>query len=315
MENARSFSGEVEFSLVHFLLEFQESFHFGVEEFLRLRRDLLKVAGRIFGSSEAEQFKALFAPPLAADPEAVRRFQRPSPPFAVLAHSFHEQGLDAGDQIELTVSFWGRGCALVGNFAQALQALGQAGFHRGQGIFELVAIFAEDASGNRERIWKDSDRFQHLAPPVNEAGWWLDRTFEPSMVVIDFITPARLISKDRPLFKLDFRRLFPFVLRRATSMVYAHCGCEVVDEPKRMLAAANEVEEVENSLYWKDWHALEGRGLSQDIGGILGSIRLTGRPLQEIYWILKLGSLLNVGKGAAFGAGCFRLKTDSGLLN
>jgi hypothetical protein len=48
--------------------------------------------------------------------------------------------------------------------------------------------------------------------------------------------------------------------------------------------------------------------MTQDLGGIIGSVRLEGETLQSVFGILRVGSLMNVGKGAAFGAGCFRLR-------
>jgi hypothetical protein len=225
-----------------------------------------------------------------------------------LFHPEQERDFDAGDRLEITVSFWGRGGQLVGDFARVLQALGKIGFHRGQGAFELTAIEAEDASGNRLSIWQEGKGMQLLTPPINEVGWWLNRVEEPAAVLLEFLTPARLLSQGRPLFKLDFRRLFPFVLRRVTSMLYAHCGREVVDDPRHLLAAADGVHEVQNALCWQDWRTLEGGGIAQDLGGIIGSVRLEGETLQSVFGILLVGSLMNVGKGAAFGAGGFRLR-------
>ena len=307
MNDLFSLPPDIEFALVHFQLEFQEQFCLSMAELLRLRRELLMAAGQTLGERSSERFQALFDPPLPDDPVALRRFQRPSPPFALLFHPERERDFDAGDRLEITVSFWGRGGQLVGDFARVLQTLGKIGFHRGQGAFELAAIEAEDASGNRLSIWQEGKGVQLLTPPINEVGWWLNHVEEPAAVMLEFLTPARLLSQGRPLFKLDFRRLFPFVLRRVTSMLYAHCGREVVDEPRRLLAVADGVHEVQNVLRWQDWRTLEGGVAAQELGGIIGSVRLEGENLQSLFGILRVGSLMNVGKGAAFGAGCFRL--------
>jgi hypothetical protein len=298
----------IEFALLHFHLEFQERLRLSLAELLRLRRELLMAAGQTLGDRTSERFQALFDPPLPDDPVALRRFQRPSPPFAILAHPEPERDFDAGDRLEITVSFWGRGGNLVGDFVRVLQALGKIGFHRGQGAFELVAIEAEDPSGNRVALWQEQERLHLLAPPVNEVNWWLKSIAEPTVVVLEFLTPARLMSQGRPLFKLDFRRLFPFILRRVTSMFYTHCRREVVDDPAWLLAAADRVHEAQNTFSWQDWRTLEGWGQAQDLGGIIGSIRLEGESLERLLWILRVGSLMNVGKGAAFGAGCYCLR-------
>jgi len=60
---------------------------------------------------------------------------------------------------------------------------------------------------------------------------------------------------------------------------------------------------LENRLTWNDWRCLEGDGRRQDIGGIVGSINIGGDSLQDILRLLRLASLLNIGKGSAYGAG------------
>jgi hypothetical protein len=302
-----SLPSDIEFALLHFHLEFQERFRLNVAELLRLRRELLVAAGETLGGNSSERYKSLFDPPLPTDPVALRRFQRPSPPFAFLLHPEPGRNFDAGDRFEISVSFWGRGVHSVSDFARVLQALGKRGIYRGQGPCELVTIEADDASGNRVTIWREREGFHLLAPPVNEISWWLKSVADPTAVDLEFLTPARLLSQGRPLFRLDFRRLFPFILRRVTSMLYTHCGREVVDDPGWLLSAADRVHEVRNTFSWQDWRTLEGEGQTQDLGGIMGSVRLEGENLQRLIWVLRLGSLMNVGKGAAFGAGVFRL--------
>lgn len=300
-------SSNIEFVLAHFYLEFQQEFHLGLAELLRLRRDLLTAAHQVLGNRYSKRFQNLFDPPLADDPVALRRFQRPSPPFAILPAPTDIRDYDAGDRFDMTVSFWGRGGRLLDDFSLVLKELGRAGYHRGNGPFELVSIETEDSSGSRTPLWNKNDGFRLLSPSFNEVAWWLSRNFMSDSVRLDFLTPARLISQGRPLFNGNFKRLFPFILRRASSMLYAHCGCEVIDDPESLLAAASAVCEEENSLRWQDWRTLEGQGEVQDLGGIVGSVSLSGEALPEVLDILRLASLMNVGKGAAFGAGRFRL--------
>lgn len=311
MKNLFFDSPDNEFVLVHFRLEFLHLFQLRLPEFMLLRRELLNAAYQALGDRHSKRLKDLFDPPLANDPVALRRFQKPSPPFAILVEPEAMRDYDAGDCLDLTVTFWGRGGQMIGDFARVLQALGNTGFHRGQGMFELSAIEAEDSSEHRIGLWAEHDNLQMLAPPFVEVGWWLNRKDTPTTVRLTFLTPARLISQGRPVFHLDFKRLFPFVLRRVTSMHYAHCDNEVIADPEHLIAAASMVRELENSLRWQDWRTLSGQGKAQDLGGVVGSVRLGGDALLEVLDILRIGSLMNVGKGAAFGAGCFRLQEES----
>jgi hypothetical protein len=290
-----------EFVRVRFFLEFQEFCHFGLETILRLRRDLHKTGRDLLGSGE--QFSRLFEPPLPVDPVAVRRHQRPGPPFVLHPPDRLPEVFGPGDVLVLPVLFLGDGSQQLPAFIRVMCALGAAGVHRGEGRFELTAVEAEEVSGVFRPIWRSGMSPERLAVPIQDATWWLENTVPRPPVILEFLTPARLLADGRPLFRAPFSRLFPFFLRRVTSMLYAHCGIEVVDDPAPLLEAAAGVTESGNRLIWKDWRVLEGEGGRVDLGGLSGSIRLDGEGLGNILWVLQLGSLFNLGRGAAYGSG------------
>jgi hypothetical protein len=210
--------------------------------------------------------------------------------------------LAAGEQVEVPVILLGRGAYLLRELCRVWQALGARGLHRGEGRFELVAVEAEDLAGNRAPIW-GGERSAPLPLVLTRADWWLDGPPQAAEVSLSFSTPARLLSNGRPLFRPTFETLFPFVLRRVTSMVHAHCDVELIADPAPLLAAARQVVVVDNGLRWRDWRSLEGEESRQDLGGVMGRLVVSGEGLPEILWVLQFGSLLNLGKGAAFGAG------------
>jgi hypothetical protein len=303
----------VDFALTRFQLEFQDSFRVSREVLLCLRRDLLQAAHLVLSPNTSAEgngrFSSLFDPPLPEDPVALRRHQRPGAPFTLLPETDGAGEYEAGDLLELQVAFWGTGIQSLGDFARTLRAFGRLGLHRGEGQFELTAVFAEDAAGNRSRIWSEGENLKDMAPPVCNARWWLE-SGQPggSSVDLEFITPARLLSQGKPLFRPSFGKLFPFILRRVTSMMHNHCGLEMTIEAQSLLRSAARVETRVNRLRWEDWKTLTGEKKDQDLGGVCGLLRLEGDALAEIFWILKMGSLLNLGKNAAFGAGRYRLR-------
>lgn len=304
MTDSFALSSQVEFSLIHFHLEFQEPYRLTLEALLRLRRNLQSAARQILGE---EGYVALFESPLPADPFALRRIQRPGPPFAIIPDTKQEGDYDTGERFLLRATFWGKGIRFLSDFAKVLQGLGKLGLHRGEGLFELVAIDSEDSTGNHYPIWQEGKSLFDLSPTINDLRWWLQGFSESASVVLEFLTPARLMSKGRPLFRTDFRGLFPFILRRVGSMLYAHCGSEAIRDPGALLASAALTHELENRLRWQDWRTLVGPEQTQELGGVVGSIRLGGEGLPEVLPILRIGTLLNVGKGAAFGTGSFSL--------
>ncbi len=309
----------VEFSLVSFRLEFLEPCRYDMPAALRLRRDLRAAAGFAMttrnGGGDDQLFRSLFDPPLPADPLALRRYQRPGPPFAFLPRPANWGDYEAGDCLDLEFSFWGKGIQQLAGFARVLAALGRAGLHMGQGPFELIGIGATDPAGTFCPLWIPGEDPDALAPPIQDACWWLETVLaEPKEVVLEFMTPARLISRGRPLFRGNFTNIFPFILRRISSVAYAHCGIELTSDPKLLLDFCRKIEEIDNRLEWTDWRQLEGEVNAQELGGLMGSVKIGGDKLGELAWILQLGSLMNLGKGAAFGAGNYRLRSGSDLV-
>ncbi len=300
----------LEFSRVHFILQFQSAYRLTEEAMLRLRRNLRQAARVLHGPGDpsAPLFDALFDPPLSSDPMALRRYQRPGPPFVL--HPVAPLPLDcqAGDQIELQIVFWGKGVHECCALARVFSALGRRGFHRGAGMFELVAIETENAVGSRMRIWQPGQLLDDLPLGLTEADWWIDHYPPHDSVTFDLTTPARLLRGGAPMFRPSFVEIFPFILRRVTSMTHAYCSLEPVDDPSCLLEASRQVLERESGLHWKDWRSLHGNEKIQDLGGVVGSVVLEGEGLESILWVLRLGSLLNLGKGAAFACGHFTLE-------
>lgn len=312
MNPTRTDCSGVEFAVLHFHFECARDTTLTLQGLLQLRRELHRTARALFAlegneASAQTQFQALFDPPLAIDPVAQRRYQRPGPPFVLAIDPAAARDYQAGSTWELKVVFWGQGGQLAGDFARVLQALARAGFGPGIEGGELVAIETEDASGERCQIWQEGQPLQRLTPIYCELDWRLANWPQGADWRLEFLTPARLLSSGRPLFRPDFAKMFPFILRRVTSMCHAHCGQELLADPGPLLQAAPRVEQREKTLLWTDWRSLDRGTELFDLGGLMGGVTLSGEALDEVVWVLQVGSLLNLGKGAAFGAGAFQL--------
>ena len=302
----------IEFAVLHYRFEFAQDTTLTPQGLLQLRRELHRSARTLFAleaneASARALFQALFDPPLATDPVAQRRYQRPGPPFVLAIDPASAGDYQAGDHWQLKTLFWGHGAQYSGDFARVLQALARAGFGPGTEGGELVAVESEDASGHRCRLWQEGQPLQRLTPVFCELDWWLADWPQGCDWRLEFLTPARVLSAGRPLFRPNLTQLFPFILRRVTSMCHAHCGLELLGDPSPLLQAAARVQVREKTLLWTDWRCLDRGSELFDLGGLMGGLTLSGAALEELAWVLQVGSLLNLGKGAAFGAGAFRL--------
>ncbi len=294
----------VDFVRACFRLRFLEPYRLTPESALRLRRNFRQALSK----DEIAYFQRLLDPPISSDPLAVRRFQRPSPLFAIAPPQDLPRQLNEGEVVDLEVVFWGEGIHLLGEFALLLQALGRIGWHRSQGRFALAQIEGVDPSGVTATIWRPGQSPFGLAPAVLSVDWWLqDAAPRGDALRLSFVTPARLMAGGRPLFQPTFARLFPFALRRVTSMLHACCAVDLVDDPLPILQAASTAVEEENTLRWSDWRTLEREDAPQDLGGVAGSLTLRSEAMAQFGWVLSLASLMNLGKGASYGAGRFRL--------
>lgn len=290
-----------------FTLDFITSCQVKPADFLEIGR-ALRLAGRqLFDVGDAdasEKCRSLFQPSLSDDPIARRKFQKPSPAFVVTMPIMEKVRLEAGDQLELEVLFIGTGIPLIHEFLRSLVHLGHLGLAAGEGRFEVLKLCSCEPDGSENQVWQQDQSTTSLACSVQPLSWLLSDDQVPDSVSINFLTPTRLMVEGKPLRKPLFKDVFPFILRRVTSMLYAHCGLEVLEAPSSLLVQSRELNVMATRLCWLDWRPLPGRqGLV--VGGFTGEMVLQGQSLKDLYWVLSVASLFGVGKGATYGAGRF----------
>jgi len=249
----------------------------------------------------------IFSPPLSSDPAAVRRFQKPAPAFILQPKTLAMVDGEEGDTLELEVLFLGDGLQQMGIFLDILRELGRCGLFAGEGRFEVTSAVCRTAAGHWRPLAIGAK--ERLAPTdVIALGTYLDEWLPlPSPVRLRFVTPARLVAAGRTLRRPRFSQLFPFMLRRVTSMLYYHCNLEPLDDPCPLLATAGQVESSWQVCHWDDWRELGGRDEDGKIGGISGDLQLTADSFDEVGWVIVLASLFGIGRGAAFGSGQIQL--------
>ncbi|SHI51732.1 Uncharacterized conserved protein [Malonomonas rubra DSM 5091] len=304
---------QVEYSKLYFYLQFQEYFDLPQWGLLQLRREFqqaLKALESWGRCSETDQIKNLLQPQISNDPLIRRQAQKPSPAFVLLPDPQSKGLFQPQQSLKLPVFFLGQGIQGINAFIILLQQVGQQGLHNGNGRFVLDAVESEDGSGVRSMEWSGGQS-EFFSAPVNNLSWLLEQqTNFAETVSLEVISPLRLLKQKKPLFKASIGELFPFIVRRVSSLLACHAGVEICDDPKRYIQLAQQIEEIENALQWRDWRRLKNDHQAQDVGGLMGSLLLSGEHLSELFWYLQMGSLFNVGKGAAYGAGQFTLKTN-----
>ncbi|MFK5925825.1 MAG: CRISPR system precrRNA processing endoribonuclease RAMP protein Cas6 [Desulfuromusa sp.] len=301
----------VEYVKLYLHLELCDHFDLPAGALLRLRRELFQALKALKVQDETNivaQLEQLIQPSLADDPVLLRKIQKPAAAFVLSPDILRQKLFKPKERIVLPVLFIGSGMTAIDAFVCLIQQLGKQGLCHGSGQFNLEGVEAEDGSGLRSMLWFGGKQVNRLTPPICNLSWWLERqSCSGDLIQLEMITPLRLLHQGKPLFKAGFLDMFPFILRRVTALLAGHGGVELDLDPARLISLATRVESLENQLCWKDWRILEGEQRAQSLGGLMGSLSIKGDELAELLWILQLGSLFNLGKGATYGAGQYRL--------
>jgi len=289
------------YAQLDFNLRLQEPLEIPAFGLLRLRRGFNRIAQNEAGTIRGRGFRELLKPPLSADPGILRRVQQPAPGFVLRPVERGKHRLDRDDRLVLQVGFIGEAVKSIVLFSELVESLGLVGLLANHGRFTLETI-ENSLPGAAERvIWQDG--VADIAPHLADLALFLEN-YPPQSTRFELLTPARVLSDGRPVFAPAFEDIFPFILRRVTAMLAVWCGCEELFDSAELLACARQLEVSQNELKWLDWRPLKSRN---EAGGVCGSVVLEGPRLASLWPILKLGELFGVGKGAAFGAGQFRL--------
>lgn len=292
-----------------FTVEFLSPCVLTPSEFTRLGR-LLKISGRHLVDSKKsfslEAWQSLFEPLPSPDPVARKKFQKPSPAFVMSIPFNREVSLDIGDRLHLEILFLGDGVPSIPFFLRSLIHVGQLGLAKGEGRFD-VSHFSCLSGTKSMKSWCAGQSIEKIACQIEPLSWLITPEKAFKSVRIVFQTPARLMVSGRPLRAPTFLQLFPFMLRRVTSMLHAHSHVEFVDDSGFFLEAAEMVNVDSVNYSWCDWRKVR-TNKDADIGGFLGDIVVSGEGLEDIFWVLAAASLFGIGKGASLGSGRFDLE-------
>jgi hypothetical protein len=234
-------------------------------------------------------YPANFGQRIARDPEAVRRHQKPPLPF-VFRFPVLPPAPNRGRTLECALTLIGSAAqeaylyiAAVGLLLERMQAV-------------AVRVEAECPGGGRTPVAAGD----HPALPFLSA---LDPTdtgpLPPDRVDLRFVTPLKLTHDGRLLKQFTFSQLARTLMRRVSSLAYHYEGAEPPLDYRWLSQCSETVETVSSDCHFVSWG---GRP-----AGIIGTASFGG-DLEPFHLLLQLGLATQLGKGASFGFGAYRIE-------
>lgn len=250
-------------------------------------------------------YQQTFAQAVSTDPAAVRRYQKPPLPF-VFAPPLLPPPPNRGTSVELGLILTGSAITHIPVYLAALRSLFQPGLPGRRLQASLLDVATIDYHGNRTVIMaadggESLDRLVCLS-----AGGLLETAcFPTDRISLTFTTPLRLMQDGKPVREPAFSPLLRGLLRRVSAMAYYYGGIELEADYPWLASSSRLIETVASDCRWVEW--------SPRLGGLIGSATFAG-DLTDFHYFLLLGEYLQVGKGAAFGLGHYRIASpDRGL--
>jgi hypothetical protein len=238
--------------------------------------------------------------------------------YCVLPPMPPQDYLQPGESFVFGLTIFGDGLQFLPYLVLAVNEIGRIGVGPGRGNFELQAIYAVDPYTNQTQLLKAVGdvlvrmpellvEFTSVAPAANAI---LANLPKDGTLTLHFLSPLRLIEKER-YFKIpDFGVLFQRLLLRSDDLARQYAGGKRRDrsEVKALHDLANGVRLVENNARWQELWSWSGRKQRKTpLSGLLGRATYYSRDWSPLLPWLVWGQGIQVGKSAVKGNGIYKI--------
>lgn len=239
-----------------------------------------------------------FSQPLSVDPAALRRYQKPSLPFA-----FHiplvSEPPNEGDTVELCLVITGSAVNLVIDYIAALEGMLRSPAFRRRFSASLMKVESSGYDRCRTLIMVPGKGMaMDRVTTLSLQGLRKSSVLAPDAVTVAIVTPMRIMAEGRPLREFSFSPFIRALCRRVSAMAYYYGGSEAELDFKWLAERSRSVACADADITWVEW--------GSSWSGLLGSATFTG-DLTEYHPFLLAGEYLHVGKGATFGLGRYAI--------
>lgn len=255
---------------------------------------------------------------LAAEDESNPRGQDVPRAFSIQPSPLHR--IEKGRRFKFGVSLYGNADVLLPYIFRAVPRMGELGFGKGRGGFELISIAEFLPLNESRRVLMHPHRLMSPRLAVTH-----QRVLEEvglrncEEVTLRFLTPMRLIERGTLVHTPKLGTLLRRLLERAQALVDQY-GVYPEGKPSRQVwkdewqhmgKLGDQLDEtglVLDATSWKDIQSYSRvRGRPSPIGGFIGQARWRVNSPDILTWLL-WGQSLHVGKNVAKGDGYFSVE-------
>jgi len=220
-----------------------------------------------------------------------------------------------GERLSLGLTLIGPAAELLPYLIHALQRAGERGLGRENARFRLLEVLQETQPGSDD--WRPVfqtpvgtlNAFRSQAPSAVTGP---HPVVPPDPLQLELLTPLRIKQRGhyvRP-HQLDARALLGTLATRIERLGALYGSLHPTEGVKREVlhAAIDQVQVKPSALRWIDWTRYSSRQRTHmQLGGLLGTLQLSGPGLAPLWPLIALGQWLHLGKNTSFGLGRYRL--------
>ena len=234
-------------------------------------------------------YPANFGQKLASDPDAIRRHQKPPLPF-VFRFPVLPPAPNRGKIAECSLTLLGSAVQEAERYVVAVASLLE-GMHA-----VVIGVEAECQGGGRAAVAAGACPALPLLSALDPT---VSGPLPPDSVTVSLMTPLKLMHEGRLLKRFTFSHFARALMRRVSSLAYYYEGTEPPLDYRWLSLCSEAVETISSDCSFVSWG---GRP-----AGITGGASFRG-DLEPFHLLLQMGQATQLGKGASFGFGSYRIE-------
>jgi hypothetical protein len=248
-------------------------------------------------------------------------------PYIILPPLGDARRYEPGSELLFGITLFGSIVQLLPYIMLSIDALEAAGLgrkvadhHWQRGKFTVKRMYSYNPlNGERQALYEKGKPLVN-APSLsvtNSAVQTKAQQLATNKITLNFLTPTRIVDKERLMHNAVFRPLVQRLLERVITLeeTFGKGSSYSRDECQKLLEIAEHIVCIDDATRWEDLRSYSHRlNRHTPIGGIIGRATFAGNlaPFREL---LVWGELIHVGKSCVKGNGWYTINDEVNTTN